>query len=86
MKDKKFIIWDSSDGAVRYGNTESDDAEKIISDGLTGRLSEDNVYLTTYAGYPGALTHTSLEVGECIKGVRFTLSGENALYDVYRVH
>jgi len=82
---KKFIIWDPKDGLPRYGDWECGDGDKIISDGVLGRVTEDNVYLTTYAEYPGDMRPKDLETTESIIGVVFRLSGERGVYDIYRV-
>jgi hypothetical protein len=81
-KDKRFIIWDPSDGPVRVG----DDGE-IISDGLTGRMSIDNVYLTAYPSFRDKEERRpkDLDVGEKIEGVIYGLSGGSGVYDIYRV-
>jgi len=82
MTEKKFIIWDPKDNY----RPRCDDDGNIVSDGVTGRIGEDNVYLTTYADYPPSSKKLSeLEVGESIKKVRYSLSGSSGLYDVYRV-
>lgn len=79
----RFILWDPKDN---YVPSTDEEGNEIISDGVLGRLSPNNVYLTTYARYPdGAPALRELEVGECIKGVMFRLSGERGTYDIYRV-
>jgi len=82
MKQRRFILWDCKDN---YRPMTDEEGNQIISDGVLGRLSLDNVYLTTYARYPGELRPADLEVGECIKAVGFHLSGEHGVYDIYRV-
>jgi hypothetical protein len=69
--DKRFIIWDPSDGNPRR---EEDGA--FISDGATGRIGMDNVYLTTYPKYRDGEEKRpkDLEVGERIQGVIYSLS------------
>jgi hypothetical protein len=63
-----------------------DDEGKITSDGVMGRITADSVYLTAYAKWPkGAKRLNDLEVGECIQGVEYRLSGTRGVYDVYRV-
>lgn len=76
---KKFIVWDPRDGHVRY-----DDEGTPISDGVIGRVGEDNVYLTTYADYGNNPRHTSLEVGQMTEAV-FSLSGSKGYYQIHRV-
>jgi hypothetical protein len=83
--EKKFIIWDPKDGLPRYGDWECGDGDKIISDGVLGRITEDNVYLTTYGEYPGEMRPKDLDVNAPIGGVVFRLSGEKGVYDIYRV-
>lgn len=58
---------------------------KISSDGVIGRVGVDNVYLKTYGQYPDDRRPGALKVGECIKGVVYTLSGQKGTYDIYRV-
>lgn len=58
---------------------------KIIGDGAIGRITELNAYLTAYPRWPDEKRPADLEVGECIKGVFFSLSGSKGWYDVYRV-
>lgn len=80
----RFILWDPSDGPIRR---DADDPDSIISDGILGRVGIDNVYLTIYAGYPvdNDTRPRDLAIGECIKGVGYTLSGSSGIYDIYRV-
>ena len=78
----KFILWDRRDGdrpSFDY------DTDQFISDGIIGRITEDNVYLTTYADYPDGKRPKDLKVGERISGVRYTLSGGKGHYDIWRV-
>jgi hypothetical protein len=77
----RFIIWDNKDGKPH----KSDDGTGIISGGIMGWLDANSVYLTTYASYPDARRPADLEVGACLPGVRWTLSGEVGIYDIYRV-
>jgi len=82
----KFIIWDPNDGVNGWGPPRTDDGGNIISDGLIGRVTEGNCYLTAYPKWPkGAKPVTELAVGACIKGVEYRLSGSSGVYDVYRV-
>lgn len=79
----KFIIWDPKDN---YRPSMDEQGNEIVSDGVIGRVGPNNVYLTTYARYPkDAKALRELEVGECIKGVVFSLSGSRGVYDIYRV-
>jgi len=76
----KFIIWDSNDGNPRTPEG------TWVSGGVLGELSPENVYLRVYARRPeGAQTFESLNVGECVRGVTYTLSGSKGTYDVYRI-
>lgn len=78
----KFILWNSK----RDGHRPSSDEDgNIISDGVLGRITEDNVYLKVYAKYFDDKRPKDLKVCEAIKGVMFTLSGESGSYDVWRV-
>ena len=82
MSEKKFIIWDPKDGS----RPRVDDEGNIVSDGLIGRVTQNNVYLTTYAGYPNnSQPLGDLPVGGGVYGVKFSLSGSTGFYDVYRV-
>lgn len=83
--EKKFILWDPRDGLPRYGDWELGEGDKIVSDGVLGRVKEDNAYLKIYAEYPGEMRPKDLEVNEPIVGVVFRLSGEKGVYDIYRV-
>ena len=76
----RFILWSTRDGAPRR-----DDDGVIVSDGIVGRIGPDNVYLRGYAAYPGDVRPLDLAVGECIRSVRYALSGGAGIYDVYRV-
>jgi len=82
IKGRRFILWDPKDN---YRPMTDEEGNQIISDGILGRLTIDNVYLTAYANYHGDKRPLDLKVGECIKGVEFHLSGEHGVYDVYRV-
>lgn len=76
----KFIIWDSRDG-----NPRTQDGG-WVSGGLIGPVTTDNVYLCVYGVRPeGSKPYEKLEVGECVAGVTFRLSGSKGVYDVYRV-
>lgn len=82
MSEKKFIIWDPKDGP----RPRVDDDGNIVSDGLIGRVTATNVYMTTYAEYPNnSRPLADLQVGEGIYGVRYSLSGSSGIYDIYRV-
>ena len=76
----KFIIWDSRDGNPRTKDG------GWVSGGLMGELTPENIYLRVYAQRPeGSKPFEILEVGECVRGVQYTLSGSKGTYDVYRV-
>lgn len=76
--DRLFILWNTRrDGELRYPGKDSD--------GVIGRVSLDNVYLSTYANYPDDKHPRNLEVGQRIDNVKFSLSGETGIYSVYRV-
>ena len=77
----KFILWDRKDGH----RPRLDDDGNVDSDGILGRIGSDNVYLTTYARYPGNMRPNDLEVGAAIRSVSFSLSGSSGSYDIYRV-
>lgn len=81
MTEAKFILWDPRDN---FRPREDDDGN-VVSDGVLGRMTQDNVYLTAYAEYPDNRRPADLEVGESIKGVTYSLSGSRGVYDVYRV-
>jgi hypothetical protein len=75
-----FILWDRRDGAPRR-----DEDGALVSDGIVGRIGPDNVYLSGYAAYPADTRPLDLDVGGCIPGVGYSLSGSRGTYDVYRV-
>lgn len=76
---KMYILWDPRDGSVTRDNG------VIVSGGILGVVTEDNVYLTCYAGYTDGRTHRDLKVGEALHGVKYNLSGSVGYYDIYRV-
>lgn len=79
---KKFILWDPRDGIIPIDI----DTGAIRTDGILGRITENNAYLTAYPEYPEEEKKLAdLKVGECIIGVRYRLSGGNGWYDIYRV-
>lgn len=73
-KEKRFILWDPKDGFPTEG-----------SSGILGRITINNVYLTTYAEYPCHKRPQDLLVGEAIRSVKFSLSFERGLYDIIRI-
>jgi len=77
----KFILWDKKDS---FSPTRGSNGE-FISDGVLGKIGPDNAYIAIYANYPGATRPIELDVGQCITDVRFNLSGESGMYDIYRV-
>jgi hypothetical protein len=82
MDDPKFIIVPTGSKLMR------DEEGNIISDGVIGRITEYNCYLTAYPKWPEEneyLRPRDLKIGECIKKVEYSLSGSCGLYDVYRV-
>jgi hypothetical protein len=50
--DKRFIIWDFNRGKL----PEFED-QRIVSDGIIGRVDEDNAFLTVYPEYTGRCSH-----------------------------
>lgn len=79
--EKRFILWDYKDG-----NPPRTDDGGFNTDGIIGRVGLDNVYLATYGARPdGAPKYDDLEIGGCVRGVVFRLSGERGEYDVFRV-
>lgn len=78
----RFILWDPKDN---YRPMTDEDGNKIISDGILGRVAHNNVYLTSYAEYPDNKRPVDLKIGQHIKGVHYRLSGEHGIYDIYRV-
>lgn len=82
MSEKKFIIWDPKDNY----RPRCDEDGNIVSDGVIGRVTATNVYMTTYAEYPNnSRALADLQVGEAVYGVKFSLSGSSGIYDIYRV-
>ena len=79
---KRFILYSPK----HHGDYPlTDDWGQIVGEGSLGRISADNVYLYGYANYPGEKRPRDLEIGEVIEGVRYKLSGEHGVYDLYRV-
>ena len=77
----KFVVVDCNTSSLW-------DAEgQLRHEGLLGLIDEDNCYLTTYPKWPDWEDRRprDLEVGECIKGAVYSLSGSSGIYDVYRV-
>lgn len=82
MQDKRFILW----SRLTSHEPPRDQEGNITTSGCLGELTEDNVYLKAYANYRQCTKRLDeLEVGECVQNVIFSLSGEHALYDIYRV-
>jgi len=81
MPERKFILWDPKDNF----RPREDDEGSITSDGVLGRVTVGNVYLTTYGEYPDERRPADLKVGDSIKGVKYSLSGSRGVYDIYRV-
>lgn len=80
MDNARFILWDPKDGDPRH-----DEEGSITSAGLVGPIGADNAFLAAYAAYPDARRPRDLQVGERIRGVRYSLSGSVGSYDVHRV-
>ena len=80
MENWKYILWD-----VRYRRPPGAEGELAMQEGVMGQITGDNVYLRAYAEYPDDRRPKDLDVGECIEKVKFRLSGETGIYDVYRV-
>lgn len=81
MSDKRFILWDESSGLLPR-NSEGE----IMTSGLVGQITADNVYLRTYGKRPeGSPGYDSLDVGGVVNDVAFNLSGSTGRYSVYRV-
>lgn len=79
--EKKFIIWDTSDGRPTYD--EDFDPPRCTSAGVTGVLELGNCYLTAYAAYLDK-PHTELDINEATRA-NFSLSGESKIYEVIRI-
>jgi hypothetical protein len=78
--EKRFVLWNTQ----RDGEPRVRDVDETAS-GVLGQITENNVYLTTYASYPDDKRPADLEVGERIRDVIYRLSGQRGVYDVYRV-
>ena len=79
----QYILWDPSDGPP----WRNDDGS-FISEGVVGRITAGNAFLTVYAQFPEDVPRSrlrELDVGGSIKGVKYSLSGSEGVYDVYRV-
>ena len=81
MNEARFILWDPKDGEP-YRNQ---DTGEITSSGILGEINLGNVYLMTYASYPGNVRPKDLAVNERIQRVKFSLSRRVGYYDVWRV-
>ena len=77
----KFILWSRREGMQPTRNEEG----RIISDGIIGRVTEDNAYLRAYPEYPDERRPWDLPVGFCIEEVKYSLSGSKGTYDIWRV-
>ena len=71
----RFILWDRKDG----------DRPLPGSDGILGKLTLDNAYLTAYANWPDKRRPRDLPVGGVIRAVCYRLSGGSGAYDLWRV-
>ena len=85
--EKQFILWDRNDARDPgyNGPSFSEDGTEIITSGVLGRVGINNVYLTTYAEYPGDERPCDLAVNERIKDVHFSLCGGSTVVDIWRV-
>ena len=79
---KRFILWDSN-----HKDPPRNDAGEFMTSGCMGVMGRDNVYLRVYprAGVKLQDELDALEVGQCVRGVRYNLSGSSGNYDIYRV-
>lgn len=86
---KQFVIWDPR------GHQPLDEEGKLVAlerrIGLVGRIGKDDAWLTARAEWTGAKKggdrvrrHLDLEIGEWA-GARFSLSGLDGWYQVWRV-
>lgn len=90
-EEKKYILWDPQEGEPKR-----DEEGNITADGVMGRLTGDNVYLTTYATYAEPkmdehgrkscpARHDELEVGQWTEAT-FRLRGVHKdTYQIWRV-
>lgn len=103
MKDKRqFIIWDRRDGkqpapsmfknnAKPAGLPRQDEEGLFISDGILGKISRNNVYLTAYPNLDNAVwpegcnSLDDLQIGQRVENVEYSLSGSSGVYDIYRI-
>lgn len=78
----QFILWDEKDGAPARDQATGE----FSTNGILGRITEENIYLRSYGVRPeGSRAYSDLSVGECVMGVKFSLSGQRGIYSVYRV-
>lgn len=79
MSEPKYILCEQSVTPYAAGQ------QTLVSTGIRGRLSSDELYRLGHAKYPGTVRPHDLLVGESIAGVRFVLGQLQGVYDVYRV-
>ena len=78
-----FILWDRKEGPTPPRNQ---DTGEILTSGCMGVIALDNLYVRTYVIYPeGSKPLKNLEIGESIRGVKFSLSGSTGYYNIYRI-
>lgn len=79
---KQFVIWDPR------GHQPLDEEGKLVAlerrIGLVGRIGKDDAWLTVRAEWTRVRRHLDLEIGEWA-GARFSLSGLEGWYQVWRV-
>jgi len=88
---RRYIIWDSR----RDGDPRRDEDGRIISDGIIGRVSADNCYMTTYACNKRRVDVSGGELPRTLDALDendyhplladFSLSGSKSTYEIYRV-
>jgi hypothetical protein len=82
--EKKFILWNPIESGVYKSPTK--EKGRIISEGIIGRVTYENVYISVYPEYePGHKNPRDLEINESLLDVVFHMCGTKTKVDLYRV-
>jgi len=78
---RRFILWSHDCG---HYPLRDQDGNSIVADGVVGRITIDNAFLTMYC-CASRQDLEALPVGHMIPQVEYTLCGSRGQYDIYRV-